>query len=145
MRDDIFVNSDQQKGGYRPNIPADPAIIGLDNPMHTQRRKLVSRKFTPRAVAEREEHVRAIVTELLDAALAKRRVDIVGELASVLPAKMIAWLLGFPEDSWAQLRDWSERTIVMGGGPRYFNPEGMQAAQDFFAAAAALYDEKKRC
>jgi cytochrome P450 family 142 subfamily A polypeptide 1 len=145
MRDDVFVNSDQAKGGYRPNIPADPAIIGLDNPMHTQRRKLVSRRFTPRAVAEREDHVREIVTELLDAALAKGRVDIVGELASVLPAKMIAWLLGFPEESWAQLRDWSERTIVMGGGPRYFNEDGFQAAQDFFAAAAALYEEKKRC
>ena len=58
MRDDIFVNSDQDKGGYRPNIPADPAIIGLDNPLHTERRKLVSRRFTPRAVAEREDHVR---------------------------------------------------------------------------------------
>ncbi|MBV9487113.1 MAG: cytochrome P450 [Frankiaceae bacterium] len=145
MRDDVFVNSDQVKGGYRPNIPADPAIIGLDNPKHTQRRKLVSRKFTPRAVAERDVHVREIVTELLDAALEKRRVDIVGELASVLPAKMIAWLLGFPDDTWAQLRDWSERTIVMGGGPRYFNEDGFQAAQDFFAAAAALYEEKKRC
>lgn len=145
MRDDIFVNSDQAKGGYRPNIPADPAIIGLDNPKHTQRRKLVSRRFTPRAVAEREAHIREIVTELLDAALAKGRVDIVGELASVLPAKMIAWLLGFPDDSWAKLRDWSEQTILMGGGPRYFNEEGFNAATEFFTAARELYAEKKRC
>jgi len=145
MRDDVFVNSDQVKGGYRPNIPADPAIIGLDNPMHTQRRKLVSRRFTPRAVLEREDHIREIVTELLDAALTKRRVDIVGDLASVLPAKMIAWLLGFPEESWAQLRDWSERTIVMGGGPRYFNEDGFNAATEFFSAARELYAEKKRC
>jgi cytochrome P450 family 142 subfamily A polypeptide 1 len=145
MRDDVFINSDQVKGGYRPNIPADPAIIGLDNPAHAQRRKLVSRRFTPRAVAQREEHVREIVTELLDAALSKRRVDIVGELASVLPAKMIAWLLGFPEADWAKLRDWSERTIVMGGGPRYFNEDGFSAATEFFAAAADLYAEKQRC
>ncbi len=27
-----FINSDTVKGGYRPNLPADPAIIGLDNP-----------------------------------------------------------------------------------------------------------------
>jgi cytochrome P450 family 142 subfamily A polypeptide 1 len=105
----------------------------------------VSRRFTPRAVAEREDHIRGIVTELLDAALAKGRVDIVGELASVLPAKMIAWLLGFPAESWAQLRDWSERTIVMGGGPRYFNEDGFTAATEFFAAAAELFAEKKRC
>ena len=49
-RKDVFISSDQTKGGYRPNIPADPAMIGLDDPLHHQRRNLVSRRFTPRAV-----------------------------------------------------------------------------------------------
>ena len=66
-RKDVFVNSDQAKGGYRPNIPADPAIIGLDDPLHHQRRNLVSRRFTPRAVGAREEHVRDTVRGLVDA------------------------------------------------------------------------------
>jgi cytochrome P450 family 142 subfamily A polypeptide 1 len=144
-RDDVFISSDQVKGGYRPNIPADPAMIGLDNPIHSQRRKLVSRRFTPRAVAEREDHVRSIVTELLDAALGHGRVEIVSELASVLPARMIGWLLGFPDDSWQMLRDWSERTIALGGGPRYLNEDGLAAAKEFLQAALALYAEKKRC
>jgi cytochrome P450 family 142 subfamily A polypeptide 1 len=144
-RDDVFINSDKVKGGYRPNIPADPAIIGLDNPMHAKRRKLVSRRFTPRAVASREEGVRTVVTELLDAALAKGRVEVVSELASVLPAKMIGWLLGFPDDAWPQLRDWSERTIMLGGGPRYFNDDGIAAAGEFATAAIELYAEKQRC
>ena len=51
--DRIFISSDTNKGGYRPNMPADPAIIGLDNPLHTERRKIVSRRFTPRAVLQR--------------------------------------------------------------------------------------------
>lgn len=144
-RDDVFISSDQSKGGYRPNIPADPAIIGLDNPGHSQRRKLVSRRFTPRAVAQREDHIRGIVTELLDAALAKGRVEVVGDLASVLPARMIGWLLGFPDDDWPKLRDWSERSIVMGGGPRYFNEDGFSAAMEFIDAAHELYAEKTRC
>src|SRR3954454_22967596 len=46
-RKDVFINSDQVKGGYRPNLPADPAIIGLDDPHHQQRRALVARRFTP--------------------------------------------------------------------------------------------------
>ncbi len=50
-RKDLFINSDQNKGGYRPNIPADPAIIGLDDPLHQQRRNLVARRFTPKAVS----------------------------------------------------------------------------------------------
>src|SRR4051812_2533313 len=111
-RDDVFVNSDTAKGGYRPNIPADPAIIGLDNPLHSQRRKLVSRRFTPRAVASREERVREVVVDLIATALSKGEVDVVADLAAPLPARMIGWLLGFPDEVWPQLRDWSERTIM---------------------------------
>src|SRR5947209_111551 len=37
-RKDVFINSDQQKGGYRPNLPADESIIGLDDPAHQKRR-----------------------------------------------------------------------------------------------------------
>jgi cholest-4-en-3-one 26-monooxygenase len=143
--DHVFVSSDTAKGGYRPNIPADPAIIGLDNPLHAKRRKLVSRRFTPRAVAGREERVREVVVDLIDTALGKGRVDVVADLAAPLPARMIGWLLGFPEDAWPQLRDWSERTIMLGGGPRYMNDDGIAAFVEFTTAAAELYDEKQRC
>ena len=143
--DKAFINSDQNKGGYRPNLPADPAIIGLDNPEHAERRKLVSRNFTPRAVSRREEHVRAVVSDLLDAALAKGSVEVIDELAAPLPARMIGWLLGFPEDDWRKLKAWSEETIVLGGGPRYFDEVGATSAVTFFGAAAELFAEKKRC
>jgi cytochrome P450 family 142 subfamily A polypeptide 1 len=145
-RKDVFINSDQAKGGYRPNIPADPAIIGLDDPLHHKRRNLVSRRFTPRAVTAREDHVRAEVTALLDAVAANGgTAEIVDELAAPLPARTIAWLLGFPEDRWRDLKEWSERTIVLGGGPRYFNEDGMVAAMEFAQAASELHAEKLRC
>jgi cytochrome P450 family 142 subfamily A polypeptide 1 len=145
-RKDVFINSDQNKGGYRPNIPADPAIIGLDDPLHHKRRNLVSRRFTPRAVADREAHVRATVTGLVDAVAAgDGTAEIVDELAAPLPAMTIAWLLGFPEERWPDLKDWSERTILMGGGPRYFNEDGMLAAMEFAQAASDLHAEKSTC
>src|SRR5579872_266099 len=124
-RKDVFISSDQLKGGYRPNMPADPAIIGLDDPLHQKRRNLVARRFTPKAVSGREEHVRQTVTALLDAVEAKGgTAEIVDELAAPLPAMTIAWLLGFPEERWPDLAAWSERTIMLGGGPRYRNDDG---------------------
>lgn len=144
-RSEEFINSDRRKGGYRPNLPADPAIIGLDNPLHNQRRRLVSKWFTPRGVREWEGHVRAVCVELLDAAVAKGAVEVVSELASVLPARMIGRLLGFPEDQWPLLREWSERTIALGGGPRYVTEDGKAAAVEFAAAGLTLYEAKKRC
>ena len=143
---DTFINSDRAKGGYRPNLPADPSIIGLDDPHHSRRRNLVSRRFTPKAVSSWEDHVRATVRSLLDAALGHGGpVDIVDELAAPLPAKMIGLLLGFPRGDVPKLKDWSERTIALGGGPRYMNEDGIVAAMEFAQACAELYEEKRTC
>ncbi len=141
-RDDVFVNSDPQHG-YRPKIGADPSIIGLDDPLHAARRQLVSRRFTPRAVRRWEDHVRDVVVHLLDAALANGTADVVDDLAAPLPAMMIGLLLGFPDEMWPQLRDWSEQTIVLGGGPRYHDEPGIVAAMEFAGACAELYETKK--
>lgn len=144
-RRDVFINSDQSKGGYRPNIPADSAIIGLDDPLHHTRRGLVARRFTPRAVSAWEGDIRSKVSELLDSVQRSGSAEIVTELAAPLPAMMIGKLLGFPEDMWPRLQEWSERTIALGGGPRYMNEDGMQAAIEFFNASGQLYEAKQAC
>jgi cytochrome P450 family 142 subfamily A polypeptide 1 len=142
---DLWLSSGQTQGGYRPNIPADDSLIGLDDPIHHKRRNLVSRRFTPRAVSAWEGEVREKVVALIDPVVAQRGGDVVRDLAAPLPAMMIGKLLGFPDDAWPKLRDWSERTIALGGGPRYFNQDGMDAAIEFGMASVALYEEKKRC
>lgn len=145
-RKDVFINSDQAKGGYRPNIPADPAIIGLDDPLHQKRRNLVARRFTPRAVASWEDHIRDVVRGLLDDAMAHGGpIEIIDEVAAPLPAEMIGLLLGFPAEMRPKLQEWSERTIALGGGPRYMDEDGIVAAMEFAAASAELYEEKRRC
>lgn len=145
-RKDVFINSDQNKGGYRPNIPADPAIIGLDDPVHQQRRNLVARRFTPRAVSSWEDHIRSVVSQLVDDAMGHSGpVEIISEVAAPLPAEMIGLLLGFPAEMTPKLQEWSERSISLGGGPGYMCEEGMIAAMEYAQASADLYEEKQRC
>ena len=145
-RKDLFINSDQAKGGYRPNIPADPAIIGLDDPIHATRRNLVARRFTPRAVQSWEPVIRAKVTSLLDAVAGKGgSAEVIADMAAPLPAMMIGLLLGFEEDRWPDLQRWSETTIALGGGPRYMDEAGVEAATEFFMTAVELHGEKSRC
>ncbi len=144
-RKNTFINSGREKGGYRPNIPADASIIGCDDPLHLARRNLVSRRFTPRAVTRYQDEVTATVDSLLDPVIERGRAEIVGELAAPLPAQMIGLLLGFPDEMWPKLQHWSETTIALGGGPRYHNQEGMISAMEFAGACAELYDTKKGC
>jgi cholest-4-en-3-one 26-monooxygenase len=143
---ELFINSDQSKGGYRPNIPADPAIIGLDDPMHRTRRNLVARRFTPKAVGSWQEEARAAITRLFDGVEANGgKAEIIGDLAAPLPAMMIGKLLGFSTEEWPKLQSWSERTIALGGGPRYMDEDGIVAAMEFAQASSELYAQKAKC
>lgn len=56
---------------------------------------------------------------------------------------MIGCLLGFPEDDWPKLKVWSEGSIVLGGGPRYFDAQGAANAVAFFGAAAELFQREE--
>ena len=141
----LFISSDRDKGGYRPNIPADQSIIGRDDPLHQARRTLVSRRFTPRAVQQWRGHITETVDELLDPVIERGRAEIVDELAAPLPAKMIGLLLGFDDDLWPKLKHWSETSIATGGGPRYHTREGVEAVLEFAVACAELYTQKQGC
>ncbi len=143
-RSDVFSNADPVHG-YRPKMGADPSIIGLDDPLHAARRKLVARRFTPRAVSNWEDHVREVVVDLIDTALASGSAEVIGELAAPLPAMMIGLLLGFPDEMWPKLKEWSETTIQLGGGPKYHDEAGIVSAMEFAVACNDLYEAKRAC
>lgn len=134
------------RNSYRPLPPEghdDQSMIGQDDPQHATQRRLVARKFTPRAVADHDAEIRAVVVELIDAALAQGSVDAVEALAAPLPAMMIAKYLGFGIDRWQDIKRWSTETIPLGGGPRYINDQGIGAAFEFALACAELIEQKR--
>jgi len=141
----LFISSDREKGGYRPNLPADKSIIGTDDPLHQARRSLVSRRFTPKAVQRWRGHITETVDSLLDPVIERGTAEIVEELAAPLPAKMIGLLLGYDEDLWPKLKHWSEASIATGGGPRYRSQEGVEAVLEFAVACTELYTTKQGC
>jgi len=134
------------RNSFRPLPPAehdDRSMIGQDDPAHQDQRRLVARRFTPRAVGSHEDEIRAVVGGLIDEALALGSVDAVDALAAPLPAMMIAKYLGFGIDRWKDIQRWSTETIPLGGGPRYLNDTGLLAAFEFAAACAELIEEKR--
>ena len=104
---------------YRMNeSPGENNMIAQDDPGHLDQRRLVNRRFTPRAVKELEPRLRALITELLDAAAAKGGMEVVHDLAAQLPARLTAEMLGFPEDRWEDVKSWSERLMRLDTAPR---------------------------
>jgi cytochrome P450 len=85
-------------------------LINLDPPDHTRLRGLVSRAFTPRAVAALEPRIEALADRLIDEAPAE--VD-PAYFAEPVPVAVIADLIGVPPEDRATFRAWS-RAIMSG-------------------------------
>jgi cytochrome P450 len=73
-------------------------MMEMDSPDHTKLRRLVSRPFAPRSVAEYEESVRALVVEILDSLDLSREFNFVQLVARELPMRMLGRVLGLPDD-----------------------------------------------
>jgi hypothetical protein len=82
-------------------------MLFLDAPAHTRIRSLAAQAFTPRRVAELRRHIQEIADTLLDAVVARGRMDVIQDLAAPLPAIVTAEMLGVPTADHPQLKAWS--------------------------------------
>ncbi len=82
-----------------------------DPPMHTMLRGLMSRVFTPRRMAEIEDQIRRFCARCLDPLVGSDGFDIIAELASMMPMRVIGMLLGIPEDDQISVRDANDANL----------------------------------
>jgi cytochrome P450 len=79
-----------------PLFDAYPAIVSLDPPDHTVRRKVISRAFTPRAVAKLENGIRDRAKAMAGVLLESGGGEFV-DLAAGLPISVIGDIVGIPD------------------------------------------------
>ena len=84
-------------------------LLQLDPPLHNKMRKLVSRAFTPKVVADLEPRIAAVTNEMLDAAGGDGRLELVEDLAYPLPVIVIAELLGVPASDRHLFKGWVDK------------------------------------
>jgi cholest-4-en-3-one 26-monooxygenase len=102
--------------GYRVHWePLERTMISQDDPDHAAQRRRLSPTLTPRAVGAHADGYRALVRELVDAAVAEHAdrgaVEVVDALAAPLPCRITAELIGFDPEDWRKVKDWSERQM----------------------------------
>ncbi|GBE67897.1 putative cytochrome P450 126 [Mycobacterium sp. MFM001] len=110
-------------GGQRPyggTLLQDLEIAGqvlnmMDDPRHSQIRRLVSSGLTPRMIRLVEDDLRARARRLLDAVVPGEPVDFLVDIATELPMQMICILLGVPESERHWLFEAIEPQFDFGG------------------------------
>ncbi|MPY46583.1 cytochrome P450, partial [Streptomyces phyllanthi] len=93
-------------------------LLNIDPPDHTRLRRLVSKAFTPRRVAEFAPRVQELTDQLIDRFAGTGHADLIHEFAFPLPIYAICDLLGVPREDQDDFRDWAGMMIRHGGGPR---------------------------
>src|SRR6201987_1337058 len=83
------------------------SLVFNDPPAHTRVRRLILGALSPRAIAEMEPALIALVDRLLDAIAAKGDFELIGDFASAIPVEVIGNLLDVPHEERGPLRDWS--------------------------------------
>jgi len=91
---------------------AAPPIVMLDPPEHTEFRRLVTRAFRPRVVADLEPEIRSFVVETVERVREAGEADIIAELFKPLPSLVVAHFLGVPPDDRHLFDGWTEKIVA---------------------------------
>jgi len=75
-------------------------MIMTDPPRHAKVRQVISRRFTPRAVAPYEGRIRQIASEIVDSVIERGECDFVVDVAARLPTAAICEMMGIGREHW---------------------------------------------
>lgn len=141
------TSGDDESFAARPK-----SLIEMDNPQHRAHRRLISNRFTPRALKAIHGDIDRIAREIVEKLLAKgdgATIEFVEHVSAPLPIAVIAWLLGVDESDWNLIFDWTNR-IIGGDDPEYQpvgktrQEDGLSAMTELFTYFAKLVEERRR-
>ena len=93
------------------------SILDSEPPKHTRLRSLVMKAFNPKKIESMRPDVERITQKLLDEIevklTANGQFDVIADFAEPLPVKVIASMLGFPDEDEHLLRPWSQAIVKM--------------------------------
>ncbi len=112
--------------------------ITSDPPFHAEARRILLPRFGLAAVARLEARTREIVADLLDRLEGRDVADAAADFAEHVPVRVIAHLLGIPEDDEPRFTDWVVR-VLQDTGPDTERTRATATREllDYFGAVVA--------
>lgn len=120
-------------------------MIMTDPPRHPKMRQVLSRRFTPRAVAPYEERIRDIVTAIIDSVIERGECDFVVDVAAKLPTATICEMMGIDREHWDLMFAIANQTVGRHDEEYRMGRSGRETFMDAQARAAEfMLEEAKR-
>lgn len=120
------------------------SLLELEAPEHTRLRRLILHAFTSRRIAGMTGDIHEICADLL-ARLPDGEFDLIPTYCQHVPVRVIARLLGVPEDMGPDLLRWSSAMVAMyqAGRTRAIEDAANQAAMEFAAFLHSYIEERR--
>lgn len=109
------------------------SMLDMEPPHHTRLRGLVLRAFTSRRIANLQPDIEAVTAELLATLPKDAPFDLIPRFCTQLPVRIIARLLGVPEEMSDRLLAWSNAMVAM------YQAGRTRAVEDAANAASAAF------
>jgi cytochrome P450 len=117
----------------------------MDPPELTNRRRVMSHAFTPRAIGKLEEGIRARAASMIDRLLDEGGGDWIGDVADVLPMTVIGDIIGIPEQDRPHIFDTLDRILKANApGGLLTGQEHLELFGSIFSYALELTEQKRR-
>lgn len=123
-------------------------MINMDDPRHGRQRRIISRGFTPRALASLEAGVTRRAVEIIDRVIERGECDFVTDIAAPLPLEIICEMMGIPESQVEMV--FRNTNVILGLGDPEFVAEGqnpliaaMQAGSELAALMKEMAEERR--
>jgi cytochrome P450 len=87
------------------------SLIFEDPPLHTSRRSMLSRVFTPKRMNGLDPRIREYCARCLDPLIGADTFDFMLDLGDKMPMRMIGLLLGIPEQDQDAIKAWADGTL----------------------------------
>ena len=150
-RDPGLYSAEENSVLVRYSRPVTPAelrmqrliLLNMDPPGHTKVRGILSRGFTPRAIAGLRDALTERAGRIVRAAVADGTGDFVTDVACELPLQAIAELLGIPQDDRGKLFEWTNQMV--GSEDPEYGTDPLAAMSELAAYSMGLASERKAC
>lgn len=104
------------------------SMINMDDPRHSRLRRIVSREFTPRRLGMLQNDVERIAGEIIDDISSRGYCDVVTDISSRLPLKVICNMMGIPASEYKFVLRCTN--VIFGA----YDPDYIASGPGFFSA-----------
>lgn len=102
-------------------------MVMSDAPEHTARRRVCYEGFTNQTLSELSTLIHKTITKQIEFCISKGKIEVVEELAKIIPSTILADFFHIPEEERNQFYEWSNNmTQFFGGASQYSNEDGIE-------------------